>query len=410
MRLLVIADDFTGALDTGVQFAAKGISTIVSARQDPELSSFQKQAEVLVVDTQSRHLSPQEAYRRVYKPAAQALHLGIPYLYKKTDSTLRGNIASELQAVMDAWGGQSLMFVPAYPQTGRTTLAGRQYVNGLPLQETQYAQDPLNPVPSGYIPEILASAPGLQTALIPTADKPWPELGQAGTVYIFDAVIKEDLAAAGQRLQAINKLSLTAGCAGFAEVLGHLLPLSRHPAPLPDFAKDTLVLCGSVNEHSLQQIRFIQEQGCPARTLSPEQLQSLYWDSPAGTGLLEEWRREITKNGMLVINTARSSAELERTLSAREIAASLGQIAARLLQQGTRFNLVIFGGDTAIAVMEALGTETLTPVKEILPGLALSALTSRYGETALVTKAGGFGPENVLELIRDYLKGAKVTC
>ena len=97
--LLIIADDFTGALDTGVQFAACGISTKVVV--DPETDLSGDRAQVLVVDTETRHLPAGEARSVVLRLAVRARKAGIPYIYKKTDSALRGNIGAELEAVAE---------------------------------------------------------------------------------------------------------------------------------------------------------------------------------------------------------------------------------------------------------------------------------------------------------------------
>ena len=92
--LFIIAADFTGALDTGVQFAARGIPTQVTV--DPEVDFAAHDTAVLVVDTETRHLPASEAYEKVFHLSRRALAYGIRNIYKKTDSALRGNIGAEL--------------------------------------------------------------------------------------------------------------------------------------------------------------------------------------------------------------------------------------------------------------------------------------------------------------------------
>ena len=87
-RLLIIADDFTGALDTGVQFSHMGITTQVFLHEDMDWDNIEDQVKVLVVDTQSRHIEPQEAYKRVYHLCREAGRREVKFFYKKTDSTL----------------------------------------------------------------------------------------------------------------------------------------------------------------------------------------------------------------------------------------------------------------------------------------------------------------------------------
>ena len=107
----MIADDFTGALDAGVQFAKKGFSTKVMV-YSKDITVKAEDTDVLVVDAETRHKQPLEAYRtilQIVKPAAES---GVSYFFKKTDSALRGNIGAELTAMLDATGRTLLNFVP----------------------------------------------------------------------------------------------------------------------------------------------------------------------------------------------------------------------------------------------------------------------------------------------------------
>ena len=106
--LLIIADDFTGALDTGVQLSASGARTLVVT--DTRLQRISPGTDVLVLDAETRHLPPQQAADVVSKIVARARELGVSHLYKKTDSALRGNIGAELGAVLSASGERRLVF------------------------------------------------------------------------------------------------------------------------------------------------------------------------------------------------------------------------------------------------------------------------------------------------------------
>ena len=124
MILTVLADDFTGALDTGVQFAEKGIPAYVAFEGAEE--AFSMDCAVLVIDMQSRHLPPEQARAAAFRLARLAREAGSAYLYKKTDSTLRGNIGAELEGAMRGFGADKLCFAPASPKLGRTTSNGVQ--------------------------------------------------------------------------------------------------------------------------------------------------------------------------------------------------------------------------------------------------------------------------------------------
>ena len=117
--VLALADDLTGALETGARFAAAGVPAVVSV----ELSTA-SDAPVLVIDTETRHLAPADAAARIHELACQARARGVRFIYKKTDSTLRGNIGAELGALCRADPDSPLVYAPAYPAMGRTVRPG----------------------------------------------------------------------------------------------------------------------------------------------------------------------------------------------------------------------------------------------------------------------------------------------
>lgn len=113
MKLLVIADDFTGAVDTGAQFKAKDVLIRVGG-EEALLPGTDRQTQVLILDAETRHMGAEEAYWTIYQIVSRAVELGISCIYKKTDSGLRGNIGSELSAMLSA-SGQPAPFYPAFP-------------------------------------------------------------------------------------------------------------------------------------------------------------------------------------------------------------------------------------------------------------------------------------------------------
>ena len=108
IQLFILADDFTGGLDTGVQFAEKGIRTRVVTNPDVDLEQAAQGCQVLVMVAETRHLFARDAFEIVYRIVKKCAGLGVPYLYKKTDSALRGNIGAELSAALKASGSDTL--------------------------------------------------------------------------------------------------------------------------------------------------------------------------------------------------------------------------------------------------------------------------------------------------------------
>lgn len=146
IRLIIIADDFTGGLDTGVQFSQKGIRTRVVTDWKTDYLQAAGECEVLVVVAEMRHLSPSEAAQIVSAIVRKAVALNIPFIYKKTDSGLRGNTGAELSASLNAGAAKVLPFLPSLPALGRLTVGGIHYISGVPVADSVFGRDPFDPV------------------------------------------------------------------------------------------------------------------------------------------------------------------------------------------------------------------------------------------------------------------------
>ena len=154
MDLAIIADDLTGAADSGVQLKRSGYRTAVVFRRadlPPEVD-----LDAVAVDTDSRSSPAGFAAKRVLE-AGRAMN-NARVIYKKIDSTLRGPIAAELAAALGATGRTKAVVAPAFPSAGRTTFEGVQLVNGKPVHQTGLAYDPSTPVSESHIPYLLSEA------------------------------------------------------------------------------------------------------------------------------------------------------------------------------------------------------------------------------------------------------------
>src|SRR5215212_3402647 len=154
MQAAIISDDLTGAADTGVQFARAGYRTAVAFRDAPIPPAEDLHA--VALDTDSRAMPAGFAAKRVLEAGHTVRDARL--VYKKLDSTLRGPVAAELAATLEATGRDRAVVAPAFPAAGRTTVDGVQLVRGLPVHETEARNDPRTPVREGHIPTLLATA------------------------------------------------------------------------------------------------------------------------------------------------------------------------------------------------------------------------------------------------------------
>lgn len=415
MLLLTIADDFTGALDTGVQFAARNLKTRVVI--DPDIDFSDLEEDVLVVDTESRHLSPKEAYEVVEGLTKRAKSAGVRYIYKKTDSALRGNVGAELAALLSASGCRQLPFFPAYPQVGRKTLKGIHYVDGVPVAESAFGKDPFAPVRYSYIPQLIKEQSDVPVKSFPVLT-PQDEAPEDEGILVFDAQTDEDLAETGKKVLEQRNIHILAGCAGFGAVLPELLDIaSKTPRAMPKLDPKLLVVCGSVNPITLRQLDMAEKNGFTRLRLSLKQkLEPDHWDSDEGKADLTAIEKMLSENPRCIIDTndlegTQQTLDYAKTLGVDreklrvQISSGIGQLVGRIFPSPDLGTLLLTGGDTLLQCMISIGVSELEPICEMEKGVVLASFAYNGYTRHVITKSGGFGQENLLADLAEGLAG-----
>lgn len=405
MVLLIIADDFTGALDTGVQFAARGIKTRVVVGADAALTH--QNADVLVVDTETRHLPAAQAYAAVEGLVQRAKYAGFAYLYKKTDSALRGNVGAELAALLSASSSRQLAFLPAFPQMNRVTKNGVQYIDGVPVTESPFGVDPFEPVRHAAVTDLLAEQTDLPAASFPALAADGSVPAEDG-ILVFDAATVDELRSTGRALLNNGGLRVLAGCAGFGAVLPELLGLGGADVTCPALDPRLLVICGSVNAITLAQLDKAEQAGFTRLRLTPHQkLMPDYWRSVDGRMTLDHIEETLAAHPYNIIETndeggneptatAADALGLTREEMRVRIASGVGQLVGALFASPAVGTLLLTGGDTLLQCMNSVGVHELEPICEMERGVVLARFgcngTTRY----VITKSGGFGQADLL--------------
>lgn len=401
IQLLIIADDFTGALDTGVQFSAAGISTIVTKNIHFDLTAPNPSNTVLVVDCETRHLSGAEARLIVRELAHRAATAGIRRIYKKTDSTLRGNIGTELQAVLEGTGAPRIHFIPAFPEMGRITIEGIHYVNGQPVADSVFGKDPFEPVVESNVQALLTQQTSCEVHYLGNSV---PTSGLPEGICIYGAASTADMRRIAQALRQHDTLNICAGCAGFASLLPDMLGLQGKPCTLPAWGQQFLVACGSLNPITQAQLRFAEEAGIPCIHLTPEMKYDDQWiHHPAAAQILQDFADTIRSHSMCILDTSSlpagkslcpTGSSVEKTRG--QVSRSLGLILKWLISQNVCSTLFITGGDCLVAFLDTIKISELHPLCELLPGVVLSQFLYQGHVFNLLSKSGGFGEESLL--------------
>ena len=414
VKILILADDFTGAMDTGIQFADRGIRTQVVIAQEVDYDKLPESVEVLVMDIESRALAPSLAGAMVRRLTAQAQSLGVDYIIKKTDSALRGNIGSELAGMAQALD-RPLYFIPAYPALERITRDGYHYIGTTPISETAFGQDPYEPVTESCIPELIARQTDVTVHLGQPRRIP-RVLQEEAAIIVVDAQTDDHIRDILTELEDGPRPLLLAGCAALAAQimeegnLGEREKLSFH------FNDRLVVVVGSVHPITQNQVDYAVEHGFIHFRLTPEQkLDDAFAGSSDGAALCEAIITALDQGAALIIDSNDEVSEATRSYARSRgispdkirglIAHNMGNLVSQLVERGAEATYLLTGGDTAMGFMDRIQVKELTPLCEIDQGSVLSEI--RYGNrnVPIITKSGGFGSPAALVAIREKLKG-----
>jgi len=168
--IYVIADDLTGANDTGVQFSKKGYNTIVSILEESGNIIIPHETDVLVIDTETREVDVKTACQRVRNVLKKLNFSDKDIFYKKVDSTLRGCIGAELEEMMNFLKKDVCIFTPTFPSHQRITIGGYLIINGKPLGLSKYYSGDLKAGEASFIPSLLKQQASLSVARIDFVD------------------------------------------------------------------------------------------------------------------------------------------------------------------------------------------------------------------------------------------------
>jgi D-threonate/D-erythronate kinase len=407
-ELLVIADDLTGAMDTGATFAQHGLTTLVLLGASP---GAMPAADVLVVSTESRHIPQEQAVNAVRAAMRQAGAEPCAWIYKKIDSTLRGHPGAELAAVMDAMRIEQALVTPAFPAQGRVVRDGRVFVCGVALEETAFAAD----VKTGDLMALFGRWTGERNAQLVVlaevrrgADGVRERVTEEGPrVFVADAETEDDLRTLA-RAAVRGGMRLLCGSAGLAGALADELTFQVRvdPPQLPEpKVGPVLVVAGSQNAVTARQVEHAARQDITVLRAPAEFGQSEHLE--AANKLVERATNILAAGRDVIVTTAGLEPS---SLGPQVIAMRLGQMTGGVLARVAVGGLVLTGGDIASAVCRALGGGVLWLQGEVCPGIARGRLVDgAYAGLRLVTKAGGFGAEDALVASMRALSSRGVT-
>ncbi len=404
-RFCVIADDLTGAMDTGVGLSLAGLSAIITFASSGTIAS-----DAVVITTDSRAERASEAYRRV---KAVAERFRDYYIYKKIDSTLRGNVVAELQALLDVTRAAHAVVCPAFPAIKRIVLNGELLVNGVPVSKTSFSRDPVSPVLKSSIVELLRSDSGIAAERIGLDDvEQGPEhlaeqIHQCSSrAVVVDATEDRHLKTIAGALAQGGRRWLPCGSGGLGAQIPPAFGYASRESVLPKSkGGHALFAVGSRNEVSVRQLhRLLDELSAPFISIEPEDFRTRAGREPRMNQIAAEATQLLRTEPLVVL-----SSSLAQFVSQyrRLMAPLMGSIVSRVLATAPVEGLFLSGGDVARSVCGDKGIQALHILGNLQPGVIVGEAVGRnHAGLRVVTKAGGFGNEEEMVQAAQYLTGS----
>ncbi|MEB1032812.1 D-threonate kinase [Citrobacter youngae] len=400
-QILVIADDFTGGNDAGVSLALTGMTVNVAFTLP-----CADDADVLVINTDSRALEAEQAAARVSELALTSQAGPQTQWLKKIDSTLRGNPGAELDALMRITGKKRAIVALACPSVGRTTEQGQCLVNGIPVTQTEFASDPKTPVMSADICEVIQAQTTIACRAMSLNDymqhlrEPAVETPQ---IWVVDARTDADLDVIVTDALMQDELPLLVGSAGICDALARHV---RTPS-----SQCLLAVVGSMSEIAQQQIAAVYQDPQVGIFIDIENI-----FSGSSTEYAQHIVRILSSGRHCIVHTSPDSEArhhipqlcvrmgMNRAQLGEKICQFLGQLIRQVLQEVSPGALYLSGGDVAMAVADALKATGFRITDRVAQCVPYGHFVGGDWQRPVMTKAGGFGDETTLRQVLNFIE------
>jgi D-threonate/D-erythronate kinase len=422
--IFLLADDLTGAADSASYFRSERRGVRVTFTADAPWDFTLGPDVVQVFDTESRALPPPQARRRIEQAASPLAEGNGPLrIFKKVDSTLRGNLGIELEATLRTLRRPLAVLAPAFPANRRVVRGGSLFVDGIPVTQTSFGSDPRTPVHADRVADLVRETSDLAVYEVgldrvragpSRLAKMLRDLATFPSIAVCDAETEDDLDKLAMVLGASSAL-LPCGSAGLSHAIARVWSDDAGAAHLDQVdgsavkphprhrCRDVLVAVGSANPVAQKQLTVLRR----ATGLSVVVIRPALTAAATPESDVTRAREEVVRCRERILAVAVPTEQIQEAAGGTprfelDVAQlGLAWLESRSPSESEALGLVCTGGDTTLALCKALGVRAIWPEGEIAPGIPWSRIEGPRRTILLVSKAGGFGaPSALLDAVR----------
>lgn len=353
--IAVIADDFTGAAEIGGVGIRHGFNVVIETTVVKDIKT-----DILIIATDTRSKDSEKSQALIEKITKELMLLEPDFIYKKFDSTMRGNVGEELLAQLRASHMDRALLVPANPGLKRTIIDGVYYYDGIPLNELNFFNGTIDHKASSKVLDLIGEKARPFTSVIST-NNIFPESG----LIIGNTIDANDLA---NWVQKIDSNTIPSGGSSFFDAILKIYPnpKMRKQAPL-FFGKRVIYVCGSAFISSRQLVQKARQSGQLVAYM-PERI---FFDREEGNVLLTQWANEIIEGlidkDKVIVALDKIDYDEMADISLK-IKEAFAEVIKKVMKQIKIDELIIEGGATAHSIIKKLNYTRFYPTQELGPG------------------------------------------
>jgi uncharacterized protein YgbK (DUF1537 family) len=424
MKIGIVADDLTGANATGVLLTKQGFTSATVIQTEEIIDADDLDA--LCIDTDSRYADDGFIIDKVTKAMKHFDAWGAKVICKRIDSTIRGNIGLEIDTVLQEMGEDSVaIVVGAFPDSGRISSGGYLLVNGIPVEETDVARDPLKPITESYIPGIIGKQSKLEVGYvgldmvldgsrqIKAAIKEQISIGKR--IIVIDAVTDDQIETIAYALAKITDVDLVPVDPGPLTAAYATAYFNQLVAP-----KKIIVTVGSVTSLARRQLRYLQEKmGAKPVYVDAEKLAVFSdWQAEVDHATKEALERMDNQDVLVVTTKVEMGNLVDLTSLAAKQGTTQSQLAKKItdglatitrnVMEATHYEIqgcYTSGGDVTASLCAVTNATGIKLADEVFPLTAFGTLMGGdFADQPIITKGGLIGDDKAIYACVKYLR------